>query len=275
MLWTVLWWTGGVAGGLVALWVLAAAAGLDRPRRWLRGQSGALACGACGHEAVTPDRIATCPECGAEYARAGLLTPRAGLRYGPPLWVVSLLLLALVVIGSALLAPIAGRAANTATIGGPQIILQRQTASYAPGIMGSVPGVTTQGMPDYRLAFHRDLAVTRVPPSPSAGANELACALEVELVVGPGARSGPTSHGTAGLSVYHLHATAGNGLWRIEDAGGAELGRGTGGPAAGVEKLYEAGGIHSTQPAGWTGSADELREAQTIAIGSAESGARL
>lgn len=31
MMWTALWWAGGVAGGCVALWVLASAAGLELP----------------------------------------------------------------------------------------------------------------------------------------------------------------------------------------------------------------------------------------------------
>ena len=128
MLWTVLWLVGGIAGGLVAAWMLISAAGMDA-RRGLHGRSGVMACGACGHEAVTPDRISACPECGEAYADAGLLTPRAGLRYGPPMPIIGLLLLSGVVLGSALLAPQAGMAANRSAIGGAQVESRRMTSS--------------------------------------------------------------------------------------------------------------------------------------------------
>jgi hypothetical protein len=228
------WWTGGLAGGLVALWVLASAAGLDRPRRWLRGRSGALACGACGHGAVTPDTIATCPECGAEYARVGLLTPRAGLRYGPPVWVVALLLLAMVVIGSALLAPVAGKAANRRAIGSSQVDEARLTHSFDPTAA-------------YMLAVHQEQARAYQAGAWSHSPPVLEGTVRLELVVGSGASGGINHPNNRGLPKFNLELPAQGASWRLLDSTLAEIDRGTG-VAGGVAALYDAAGLGPTAP---------------------------
>jgi hypothetical protein len=207
---------------------------------------------------VTPDTIATCPECGAEYARVGLLTPKAGLRYGPPLWVVALLLLSLVVIGSALLAPIAGKAANTATIGGAQIEQRRMTAAFTPA------DVIT-GPPEYWLGVHTDMLIARAPGAWTPNPPELSGSLEVELLIGPGARHGPGGPGAAGLPRYRLRAGFTGDDWRIVDPGGGPAASGSDGLEAGVARLYELAGVAPGQPRAWPGSADEMDAAQQIA----------
>lgn len=234
MPWTVLWWTGGLAGGVVASWVLASAAGLDRPRRWLRGGSGSLACGACGHQAVTPDRIATCPECGAGYARAGLLTPRAGLRYGPPLWVASLLLLALVVIGSALLAPVAGKAANRRAIGAAQVEEARITHSFEP----------PHG---YALALHQELARSQSMGTWSQSPPVLEGTVRLELVVGATAGSGINHPNNRTLPKFFLELPGRDESWRLLDSALVPIDHGTG-VDTGVAALYDAAGLGSAAP---------------------------
>lgn len=263
MLWTALWWAGGVAGGLVALWLLASAAGLDKPRRVLRGQGGSLACGACGHEAVQPDRIAVCPECGAEYARVGLLTPRAGLRYGPPVWVVAVLLLGLVIVGSAMLAPQAGMAANRWAIGGSQVEERRLTASFSPAAMPGAP--TTSGMPEYWLGVHTDMLIAGSLGTWTPNPTKVSGSLEVELVAGSGSRNGPHGPGATALPRYRLLAGFTGDAWRIIDAQGTKLASGRDGLEAGVARLYELAGVAPGQAKAWPGSADEMDAAQQIA----------
>lgn len=234
MPWTVAWWVGGVAGGLVALWLLAAAAGIDRPRRWLRGRGHALACGACGHAAVTPDTIATCPECGAGYAQAGLLTPKAGLRYGPPPWVVALLLLAGVAIGSALLAPVAGKAANRRAIGAPQVEEARIHNSYQP------PS-------GYALAIYQEQLRAQQSGTWSQHPPVLEGTVRVELTVGATLASGSNPPGSAQVPRLNLQLPTEGDRWTITDAAGTEVATGQG-SASGVARLFEAGGLDPTSP---------------------------
>ncbi len=234
MPWTVLWWIGGVAGSLVALWLLAAAAGLDRPRRWLRGTSGALACGACGHEAVTPDTIAMCPECGAGYARVGLLTPKAGLRYGPPPWVVALLLLAGVVLGSALLAPVAGKAANRRAIGAPQVEQARITNSFDPAS-------------GFAIAMHQELARAQSMGTWSQNPPVLEGLVRGELGAGASAGSGINHPSNRGLPKYDLELPAQGASWRLLDSTRAAIDQGTG-VAEGVDALFAAAGVGPDAP---------------------------
>lgn len=263
MLWTVLWWAGGVAGGIAALWLLASAAGLDKPRRALRGRDGTLSCGACGHEAVQPDTIARCPECGAEYAKAGLLTPRAGLRYGPPVWVVAVMLMGLVILGSAMLAPVAGQAANRWAIGGSQIEERRMTASFTPAVMPGAP--TTSGMPEYWLGVHTDMLIAGSRGTWTPNPPELSGSLEIELIAGSGSRNGPQGPGAAALPRYRLLAGFTGDAWRIVDASNRSLASGDDGLEAGVARLYELAGVAPGQAKAWPGSADEMDAAQQIA----------
>ncbi|MFI4917499.1 MAG: hypothetical protein ACIAS6_13455 [Phycisphaerales bacterium JB060] len=249
MLWTVLWWTGGVAGSLVALWLLVAAAGLDRPRRWLRGgrgRSGALACGACGHEAVTPDTIATCPECGAGYAQVGLLTPKAGLRYGPPPWVVALLLLAGVVLGSAMLAPVAGTMANRRAIGAPQVEQARITSSFEPAS-------------GFALAVHQELARAQSMGTWSQTAPVLSGTVRVDLVAGATAGSGINHPNNQNLPKFFLELPTEAGSWRLLDATLAPMTAGNG-LENGVVALFAAAGL------GPRGATPAVTEAELAAI---------
>ncbi len=260
MLWVILWWVGGISGALVAVWMLVAAAGLDGARRGLRGRRGVLSCGACGHEAVTPDRIAACPECGALYAKVGLVTPRAGLRYGPPTPIVLLLVLSGVVLGSALLAPPVGMAANLRAIGGAQIESRRMTTSFQPEVTGaSVPPARL-----YWLGFHRDILTARTPGQWSANPPLLRGSMEVEIVVGstsqtPASVPAPTSAPRFTLRLDSFSTSD----WQLVDGSDVEHARGSDGPEVGIAALFDAAGL-SSQGSAWPGAQDELDMALRI-----------
>lgn len=230
MIWTVLWWCVGVLGGLVALWLLIAAAGLDSPRRALRGRGPVLACGACGHEAVDPSRITACPECGALYSTVGLLTPRAALRCGPPLVVVVALLLVLVGLGSALLAPIAARAANTRTIGAASVEEVQITHSFIP----------TAG---YALAIHQELLRAQPTGTWSQNPPVLEGSIRVVIVVGANASSGINHPSNRGLPTYSLELPFEGNHWRLVDSTRQLLAMGDGGAGEGMARLFDAGGV--------------------------------
>lgn len=244
MLWTILWWAGGVAGGVVALWLLAAAAGLDRPRRMLRGarhRTSPLACGACGHEAVEPDRITSCPECGAQYALAGLLTTRAALRLGPPLWVVGVLLLGLVVIGGALLAPRMARIANRQSIGTPHVEQARITHSYLPAA-------------GFALNIHRELLRAQPPGAWTQNPPVLEGSVRVELLVGSSVAGGINNPANLGMPRYHLELpfiADGGDRWTLVDVTQSPatiLAEGDGGAAQGMARLFDAANLGPTSP---------------------------
>ena len=260
MLWTVLWLVGGIAGGLVAAWMLISAAGMDGPRRGLHGRGGVTACGACGHEAVTPDRISACPECGEAYADAGLLTPRAGLRYGPPMPIIGLLLLSGVVLGSALLAPQAGMAANRSAIGGAQVESRRMTSSFEP----KIHGVTVPPARIYWLGFHRDTLIARSPGQWNPSSPVIAGSMEVEIIVGSAPHApapSPTSSSTPRFRLLLEGFLASD--WRIVDGANVERARGSDGREAGVAELFRVAGI-SPDGSAWPGARDELNMAQRI-----------
>lgn len=242
MLWTILWWTGGVAGGIAALWLLAAAAGLDRPRRVLRGgkhRTSPLACGACGHEAVEPHRITACPVCGARYAIAGLLTTRAAQRLGPPLWVVAVLLLGASTIGSALLAPTMARIANQQSIGAPHVEQARITHSYLPAA-------------GFVLNIHRELLRAQPPGAWTQNPPVLEGSVRVEVLVGSSVAGGINNPANRGMPRYHLElpflADRGD-RWTLVDATqppttpATILAEGDGGAAEGMARLFDAANL--------------------------------